>query len=190
MEKGVKNLQHLARVAEKRQNDSLPAHINTAFNGALPPPPTGLPSSSSYPSSSSTRPRNSLDDSGIELSNTEMDTSDELSPATTRSTRGASGSSIPSNFSGSRRPSTMFPHPPPFGVQQQTPGQSPELVGRSKAGSVGSASAMWSALATQNPQMQSTPPQYDPMALHRGSLPSIHAMLSPRPGAPVFPRPQ
>ena len=196
MERGLKNIQHLARQAEKRQKDILPAQIHTGFTSGPPPPTTGnIPSSSSYPSSSSTHPpRTSFgslpDDSGIELSNAEMDASDEFSPATTRSVRGASGSSIPSSFSGSRRTSAMFPPPPvPLGLQQQTPGQSPEMLQRNKAVSVSSASGLWSNLPMQNPQMPSNPSQHDPMALHRGSLPSIHTMLSPQPGAPAFSHP-
>ncbi|KAI9694981.1 MAG: hypothetical protein M1822_000598 [Bathelium mastoideum] len=200
MEKGVKNLQHLARLAEKREKDDRSGQINTTFGDGSVPLATGfIPSSSSYPPSSSTRPpRDSLgslpDDSGIELSNNDIDTSDEFSPPTTRSVRGASGSSIQSiqsSFPSSRRASTVFAHPPlPPGMQQQTPGQSPELVQRGKAGSIGSASAIWSSLPAQNAHMQPGPPQHDLAALHRGgSLPSIHSIISSRPGAPAFSHP-
>lgn len=196
MEKGVKNLQHLARLAEKRQKDNVPSQINTTLGSEPMPPSTGIiPSSSYFPSSSSIcPPRNSLgsipDDSGIELSTNDLDTSDEFSPGTTRSVRGASGSSIPSSFSSSRRASTIFPHPSlPPSLQQQTPGPSPELVQRSKASSMGSMPAVWSSLPPHNSHMQPSPPQHDPMALHRGSLPSIHSIISPRPGAPAFSHP-
>ncbi|KAI9702689.1 MAG: hypothetical protein M1820_006073 [Bogoriella megaspora] len=195
MEKGFKNLQHLARLAEKRQRDSIPSQINTSL--AVAPPPRSsnstIPSSSSYPPSSSTRPpRNSLgslpDDSGIEMSTTDMDAADEMSPSTNRSNRHPSGSSMPSSFPSSRRQSQAFqPFPPSL---QQTPMQSPEMPQRTKAGSFGSAPVMWPTLppsTTNAPVMH-----HDHSLLHRGSLPSIHSMLGPRPapapGPPTFTR--
>jgi hypothetical protein len=200
MEKGIKNLQHFARLAEKRQRDGgmgLPSDVNTTYVGVPPPPSSSetMPSSSSIPPSARTRPpRNSLGscDSGIDLSNNEMDCSDEMSPGSSMRSNVISSASLPSsssNYSSSSRRASMFPPlPPGHSGFQQTPAQSPELVQRTKAGSVGSAPAMWSGLPPSTNTGAPMPMQHqDSMALHRGSLPSIHSMLSSRQG-PAFTR--